>query len=164
MAKAAGYDYIAIGENLALGNFTDDEELVTAWMNSPGHRANILNKSFMEIGAAVGRGTFEGKQVWLAVQEFGKPASACPDIDGTLKLQISSLEQEVSTLEPQLSQLKQEIDQANPKNKAEYDEYNQKVAQYNSLVAVYNNKVDKLKSSVNEYNNQIRAFNACATN
>jgi uncharacterized protein YkwD len=43
LAETVGYDYIAIGENLALGNFKDDQALVEAWMNSPGHRANILS-------------------------------------------------------------------------------------------------------------------------
>jgi len=45
----AGYEYIIIGENLALGNFKDDASLVDAWMASPGHRANILNKKYTEI-------------------------------------------------------------------------------------------------------------------
>jgi uncharacterized protein YkwD len=39
-ANEIRYDYIAIGENLALGNFLNDEDLVRAWMDSPGHRAN----------------------------------------------------------------------------------------------------------------------------
>src|SRR6185369_15716694 len=78
LAKSVGYDYIAIGENLALGNFKNDAELVQAWMDSPGHRANILNKQYTEIGVAVGQGTYEGKKTWLAVQEFGRPTSSCP--------------------------------------------------------------------------------------
>jgi uncharacterized protein YkwD len=39
----------AIGENIAYGNITADE-MMTNWMNSPGHRANILNATFTQIG------------------------------------------------------------------------------------------------------------------
>jgi len=43
LAGNFGYKFIAIGENLALGNFENDEVLLQGWMNSPGHRENILN-------------------------------------------------------------------------------------------------------------------------
>lgn len=45
----AGYDYKAAGENLAYG-FDSSGETVVAWMNSPGHRANIMNGDFTEVG------------------------------------------------------------------------------------------------------------------
>lgn len=38
-----------LGENIAAGNATP-EEVVDQWMHSPGHRANILNKAFKELG------------------------------------------------------------------------------------------------------------------
>lgn len=41
LSESVGYDYILVGENLALGNFSSDAALVAAWMGSPGHRANI---------------------------------------------------------------------------------------------------------------------------
>ena len=47
---AAGYAWRAYGENLASGQ-RSASEAVTGWMNSPGHRANILNSLFTEIGA-----------------------------------------------------------------------------------------------------------------
>lgn len=46
---AAGVSYRGAGENIAWGQKTP-KEVVTAWMNSEGHRANILNASFTEIG------------------------------------------------------------------------------------------------------------------
>ncbi|HEU5102187.1 MAG TPA: CAP domain-containing protein [Roseiflexaceae bacterium] len=48
-AQAAGYDYSGLAENLAAGP-TTPEEVVAGWMNSPGHRANILNCALREIG------------------------------------------------------------------------------------------------------------------
>ncbi|MBI2506980.1 MAG: CAP domain-containing protein, partial [Candidatus Colwellbacteria bacterium] len=68
LADSFGYDYISIGENLALGPFASDAALVEAWMGSPGHRANILNSRFTEIGVGVTKCIFEGSSVWLAVQ------------------------------------------------------------------------------------------------
>lgn len=47
--KEAGVSYRGTGENIAWGQKTP-EEVVKAWMNSPGHRANIMNPNFKNIG------------------------------------------------------------------------------------------------------------------
>ena len=49
MMKSFGITYRSAGENIARGQRTP-QEVVNAWMNSSGHRANILNSSFTEIG------------------------------------------------------------------------------------------------------------------
>ncbi|WP_145047412.1 CAP domain-containing protein [Paenibacillus xylanexedens] len=49
MMKQFGVTYSYAGENIAQGQKTP-QEVVTAWMNSEGHRANILNKNFTQIG------------------------------------------------------------------------------------------------------------------
>lgn len=49
MMKAFGISYNTAGENIAKGQ-SSPEEVMNQWMNSPGHRANILNSSFTEIG------------------------------------------------------------------------------------------------------------------
>lgn len=51
-ANAAGYFWYAWGENIAAG-FPTAAAVMEAWMNSPGHRANILQPIFQEIGIAV---------------------------------------------------------------------------------------------------------------
>lgn len=163
-AKVAGYQYVIIGENLALGNFKDDSALVDAWMTSPGHRANILNVKYMEMGAAAGQGQFEGKKVWLAVQEFGKPLSSCPEVDTVLKSQIDSLNSDVGAITPQLQTLKQQIGSApEPQTQQQANQYNQLISQYNDLANIYNNKVDLLKQDIAQYNGEVRAFNLCAS-
>ena len=50
--KEYGISYMAAGENIAYGQRTP-QEVVTGWMNSPGHRANILNSNFHKIGIGV---------------------------------------------------------------------------------------------------------------
>lgn len=69
----AGYKYASAGENLAI-NFTDSYDVNTAWMNSPGHRANILNGKFTEIGIATAEGMYQGRPTVFVVQTFGRPA------------------------------------------------------------------------------------------
>ncbi|MCX6810490.1 MAG: CAP domain-containing protein [Candidatus Berkelbacteria bacterium] len=53
----AGYNYSVAGENLAKG-FNTSEGIVSAWMNSPTHRANILNPDYQDIGIGVVKGTY----------------------------------------------------------------------------------------------------------
>lgn len=49
---AAGYNYQTAGENLAYG-FTTASDAINAWMNSPDHRANILNTTYHDIGIGI---------------------------------------------------------------------------------------------------------------
>lgn len=70
---AAGYSYLSAGENLAV-NFTEAENVEDAWMNSPGHKANIINKNFQEIGIGISQGEYQGHTAVFVVQMFGVPA------------------------------------------------------------------------------------------
>lgn len=70
----AGYNYVHAGENLAV-YFTDSGEVVKAWMNSPTHRANIMDGKFSEIGIGVAEGEYEGFPTVFVVQLFGTPAA-----------------------------------------------------------------------------------------
>jgi hypothetical protein len=71
----AGYVYTHAGENLAI-HFTDSNEVVDAWMNSPKHRENIVNGVYTEIGVGTAKGKFEGYDTVYVVQLFGTPAQA----------------------------------------------------------------------------------------
>lgn len=68
--KLSGYNYRFAGENLAIG-FLDSGEVHEAWLDSPSHKANILNNKYKEIGIAVLKGTFQGAQTTVVVQLFG---------------------------------------------------------------------------------------------
>ncbi|WP_306340029.1 sigma-70 family RNA polymerase sigma factor [Streptomyces sp. AS13] len=61
---AAGYQWTTYGENIAKGQRTP-AEVMQAWMDSPGHRANILNCSFKEIG--MGKQESGDGPVWTQV-------------------------------------------------------------------------------------------------
>lgn len=66
--KEAGVSYNGAGENIAWGQKTP-EEVVTAWMNSPGHRANILNKNFKYIGVGNLQNS-SGTQYWVQLFKY----------------------------------------------------------------------------------------------
>lgn len=69
--REAGYDFSHAGENLAV-NFSDSAKLHQAWLNSPGHRANIMNNNFTHIGIATAKGQYKGREAVFVVQLFGK--------------------------------------------------------------------------------------------
>ena len=158
LAKEANYQFLIVGENLAMGNFLSNKDLVEAWMGSPGHRENILNQNYREIGAAAEKGIFNGRTVWLAVQHFGLSVTACPEPDKTIKLQIEKKQKEIKDLENLLFILEDELQRITPKWS---DSYRQKVEEYNNLVEKYNNLLLENKALVSQYNIQVQEFNEC---
>ena len=66
-----------MAENIAAG-YPTAEDVVSGWMNSPGHRANILSPKYTEVGVGVVNG--EGKFGTYWAEEFGaRPGVAAPD-------------------------------------------------------------------------------------
>lgn len=152
-----GYDYIVAGENLILGNFSSEKQVVADWMASPGHRANILNNRFAEIGVAIIKGIYKGNSVWISVQEFALPLSVCSQPDESLKFQIDSDKSQLDALSLQIDQKRAQIEAADQKSPA----YKQMVKDYNQLVNQYNALAEQLKGLIGQYNNQVNTFNAC---
>lgn len=73
--EQVGYNFDYAGENLAV-NFSDSQDVTTAWMNSPEHRANILDVNYTQIGIATAQGLYNGEPATYVVEEFGTPAAA----------------------------------------------------------------------------------------
>jgi len=75
--RRSGYAYTRFGENLYVGALgsASAREVVSAWLQSPGHRANILHPGFRDFGAALVRADgifYEGAAVvWIAA--FASP-------------------------------------------------------------------------------------------
>lgn len=67
--KAAGYAYSRLGENIAWNQPTP-KDAVAGWMESKGHKENLLNDQFTQIGVAVAKND-KGERYW--VQVFGTP-------------------------------------------------------------------------------------------
>lgn len=67
---AAGYRWRSVGENVAAG-YPSAASVMDGWMNSPGHKANILNCDFEEIGVGLATSS-SGTRYWTQV--FATPA------------------------------------------------------------------------------------------
>ncbi len=80
--RAAGYIYSSkigyeVGENIAWGTLSlaTPQAIVEAWMNSPGHRANILDPNYRDTGIGVSphppAARAEGQTGGIYTQDFG---------------------------------------------------------------------------------------------
>ncbi|BEL06098.1 hypothetical protein Q0Z83_042890 [Actinoplanes sichuanensis] len=67
---AEGYRWRGVAENVAAG-YTSPASVMDGWMNSPGHKANILNCAYTEIGVGLAKSS-SGTQYWT--QNFATPA------------------------------------------------------------------------------------------
>jgi len=108
--KRQEYPYILVGENIADGQ-KDVDEVMTTWMESPGHRANILAK-FTEMGAARVKDD-EGVNYWCV--DLGAPIPQFKATEATaalvkyLNLDRKEREQPVLKAEPRLSKAAMQI-------------------------------------------------------
>lgn len=77
--NAAGYSYQMAGENLAFG-FDNAGDTISGWMNSPTHRANILNAGYKDVGFGVASSpNYQGHgPETVVVAEYATPAEALP--------------------------------------------------------------------------------------
>lgn len=69
MIRNFGISFTAAGENIAMGQRTA-AEVMNGWMNSPGHRSNILNSRFTQIGVGYAKDSY-GRGYWT--QQFIRP-------------------------------------------------------------------------------------------
>ena len=65
MMKNFGISYRTAGENIAMG-YRTPKAVVEGWMNSQGHRANILNKSYTRIGVGFSSGGYYWTQMFIS--------------------------------------------------------------------------------------------------
>lgn len=77
----AGYGYQKAGENLAYG-FLDSRQIVTGWMNSASHRANILDKTYQEVGFgfADSANFDDNGPTTVVVAMYGTPLGAASEV------------------------------------------------------------------------------------
>lgn len=159
VSSNSGYDFIVVGENLALGGFSDDEAVVDAWMNSSGHKANILARRYKEIGVAVREGEYKGKTARMAVQIFGTPLDTCVVPSENKKQQVLANKQKILALGTQLTTLQNKIDSLNA---LDASTRRQEVRSFNRLAIEHNNLLEVTQATILEYNRQVQSFNSCA--
>ena len=175
-----GYHYKFVGENLALGDFIDEKDLVDAWMASEGHRHNILSPDYQEIGVAAVLGQYEGRTTWISVQEFATPMPQCVAPSATLKKQIDEGKTKSAQMEKLVDEGNRLIEAGNEKIKQGNEIFaataNQVAAQPyyeegQKLQAEGQKKINEakklqaeianLENLINQYNQQVRSYNQC---
>ncbi|CAH2598671.1 CAP domain-containing protein [Rhodovastum atsumiense] len=81
--QAAGYNGSSYGENIAyiagsnaaVLDEADVRELHQNLMNSPPHRANLLNPDFTQIGIGLTQGDYQGSSAVFVTEDFGRPSA-----------------------------------------------------------------------------------------
>lgn len=156
--SAQNYEFIKIGENLAMGDFSTSAEVVTTWMKSPSHRKNILDPIYHNIGVHIRKGTIDGRMVTLITQHFGDPRSSCPTVNAKTKKTIDAFSDKITELQNTINKdqkgLTQFTDTFDPR-------FNSLVENYNKLILVYNQSIKAMSEVVNDYNKQIHHYDQC---
>jgi uncharacterized protein YkwD len=183
IAQSVGYRYKVIAENIGSGDFYTNRKIIDNWMQSPGHRRNILSTEVEDIGAAVVKGKMKGAETYITVQIFGLQSPLvsehiCVAPPKSLLNDIELKKAEIETLRDQLSRLKREIDAEKESIQTDrryvYDD-NQKIEKLNDRIRALNEKSrwynriledEKAKSSVvglmiDEYNKLSQTYNDC---
>ena len=84
-------------------DFSSADAIVTAWMNSPTHKANLLSGKYKDIGIAVVDGRLNGSDTTLVVQMFGSPQTNIPEVDANNNGVVRSALAESNSLSSRLS-------------------------------------------------------------
>jgi uncharacterized protein YkwD len=191
VAQKTGYHYQHLAENIAMGHFQNDEKAVIAWMQSPGHRKNILSDECSEIGVAVKKGRLKGEEVWVAIQIFGeqsppvtpespkqrsvtyasansgsRPGRECQAPESSLLDAITKAKTELSDLNEQAVSLHKEIvaEKSNTSSGTDASQLNQKVVTYNELINDITMRKQAAQRLTSDYNQSVEQFNSCIRN
>lgn len=183
IAQSIGYPYKIIAENIGSGDFYTNQKIVDGWMQSPGHRNNILSSEVREIGAAVIKGNLKGLETYVTVQIFGLQSPPvtpkhCVAPSENLLLDIEQKKVELSSLQDQLQrlnvELREEKDAIETEQQQTYGNA-QKIQKLNARISAYNEKshwynrtagdakakADVMQSMYHEYDRILKAYNEC---
>lgn len=158
-----GYQFVKIGENLAMGDFTTSKQVADAWMASPPHRKNLLDPAYKEVGISINSSAnIKGANVVLITQHFGEPLSACPTVDSSMKTQIDNLNIQIQNLQKSMASKESSVG-GQPTDPTSL-KYNGLVSNYNGLINSYNSDVSQMGNLVKTYNQQVNSFDQCINN
>jgi len=159
LANKLGYKNIVIGENIAIGNYDNANSLINAWMASEGHKNNILNINYTEIGVASMESDYKNQKVWISAQVFGRPIADCSAPNPLDKTEIESNNSSLKEKEELAKRLMEEIKSINKTSSPNF--YNLKVSEYNSLVYSINTLIGETKKIIEKYNSTVTTYNEC---
>jgi len=183
IAQSIGYTYNVIAENIGKGDFYTNQKIVDGWMQSPGHRNNILSTDVQEIGASVMKAQIKGINTYITVQIFGRQSPPvaqknCIAPSENLLHDIELKKAEIESFHEQLKRLKTELDeekesietdqrnaigdtQKNEKLNVRINVYNEKSRWYNRLIGESNAKAKVAEAMALEYNRLLQIYKEC---
>ena len=86
--KQARYNYAVAGENLAMG-FSEPADIVDAWVKSPTHYKNLVDKDFKQIGVGLSSGAYQEIDTTFVAQYFGAPRTETVPVEIVKKPKIT---------------------------------------------------------------------------
>lgn len=162
-----------------------NKKIVDGWMQSPGHRKNILSPAINEIGVSVMKGKMGGKETWVAVQIFGLQSPAvstklCTPPSQRLMNEIEVKKAEMRGLNERLDSLRKELDsektiieldrmldkkdaKKNHDLSVKIKTYNEKSRWHNESLSEIKAKEAVLNSMIEEYNRTLQSYKDCQT-
>lgn len=154
------YDFIRASENLAKGEFSTADEVVTAWMKSPDHAANILFPDYRDTGVSVQIKTNKnGESDIFIVQHFGIPKNTCPSISAEIIQSLQSIQSQAVETKQKADVLKKQID--NDQTKLSENDLDELIGVYNTTIRLYNSLAEKFTLITAEYNKAAEIYNNC---
>jgi hypothetical protein len=171
--KDANYQYRTYAENIAMGNWQSNRHIVDGWINSPGHRANIVNPNIREIGVAIIKDTttpLGRPSAYYGVQLFASPMPDCTRPSEVDKALLQEMQRKNDDIWRRVNIQKSEIERLqarihrennNTTKKRMINDFNRQINAYNSLVAEAKGMQDSLQLVIQSYNSRIHEYNAC---
>ncbi len=168
-AIVLGYSYRGIAENIAKGNYKSARQLVQDWMDSKGHRDNILHPDMHDMGIAVVReekSIFSGSSgdVSYGVQLFARRMPDCIAPDDRLRESIEDLQQEQEQLQQRVERLREKLESQSAV--IDYAQSQEQIKEskvmYNIYATMHNFALHELQEISEEVNAKISTYNAQA--
>jgi uncharacterized protein YkwD len=183
LARKVGYPYKIIAENIASGSFFTNKALVDGWMQSPGHRRNILSSDVVEMGASIVRGKLKDEDTWVSVQIFGLQSPAvtertCAVPSPELLRDIQTKKAEIAGLSERIARLKEDLDKEADaielerriagNDRKRNDDLTVRIKGYNETSDWHNRSLAEMKakqtllsSMIDEYNRAVQTYKDC---
>jgi uncharacterized protein YkwD len=173
LAQRLGYRYKIVAENIASGIFMTNQKIIDGWMQSPGHRKNILSPEIREIGVSLIKGRMSGQNTWVSVQIFGLqslPVSTklCTPPSQQLMNEIVIKKDELRVLNERLASLRSELEAEKTsieldrtldgKESKRNQDLNVKIKTYNEKSNWHNETLAELKAKEAVLNSMIAEY------
>lgn len=137
------YPFHYATENIGMGDSTG-RAFVSGFMNSPPHRANLLDPRLIETGVAIASGPYKEYYVNIAVHLFAEPWDAAT-YQGYTSYDEEEYKQLLGDIGKQLAETKQ-FEQKDPTNAEFYGEWQRLLIRQQEIIATLAHAVDKEKT------------------